>query len=343
MTIRHPIPRRILAVLAISLSANAFASVRAAGTFEAVRSCEAFKSFKKGTNPGFVRLEPGQTYTIEELNEQDWDWIRINVPDVRDPSRWVPKECGVTQLIPGEPVPSEPGGKPPPGEKPGGGGRAQCNTANTYDSNVLSLSWQPGFCEHAQFRGTKPECEALESGELAISHLTIHGLWPNKRACGTRYGDCRGAALDLSEDTLAEVGPWMPNLMFGTDFATHEWDKHGTCQAKPDDEYFLTIKQLAEDVDRSAIGEFIRSNIGKEMSVNDFFAHVRRELGPEVEQRIQLLCAGGRFLQELRLSLPRDVVPSLDIAKMVQGAPPVVPRTSNCRTDTIYIERSGKD
>ena len=153
-------------------------------------------SFKKGTNPGFVRLEPGQTYAIEELNEQDWDWIRINIPDVRDPIRWVPKECGVAQLIPGEPAPSEPGGKPPTGERPG---RAQCNTANTYDSNVLALSWQPGFCEHAQFRGTKPECEALEAGELSISHLTIHGLWPNKRACGTRYGDCRGAALDLTE------------------------------------------------------------------------------------------------------------------------------------------------
>ncbi|MFE8605527.1 ribonuclease T2 family protein [Archangium violaceum] len=341
MATRHPILRRILTLLAISLPASALASVRAGGTFEAVRTCEAFKSFKKGTNPGFVRLEPGQTYAIEELNEQDWDWIRINVPDVQDPSRWVPKECGVVQLMPGEPAPSAPSGRPPPGERPGG--RAECNIANTYDSNVLSMSWQPGFCEHARFSGTKPECDALERGELAISHLTMHGLWPNKKACGTRYGGCRGPALDLSEDTRAEVAPWMPNLMFETDFATHEWDKHGTCQARQDDEYFLTIKQLTELVDRSAIGKFIRSNIGKEMSVNDFFANVRRELGPDVEQRIQLLCAGGRFLQEIRLSLPRDIVPSPDIAKMVQGAPRVMPRTSNCNSDTIFIERSGRD
>ncbi|HEX5746463.1 MAG TPA: hypothetical protein VFZ09_09475 [Archangium sp.] len=341
MATRHFFPRRILALLAISFSAHAFASVRAAGTFEAVRSCEAFKSFKKGTNPGFVRLEPGQSYAIEELNEQNWDWIRVNVPDVREPSRWVSKECGVVQLVPGETGPSGPGVKPPQQETPGG--RAQCHTANTYDSNVLSMSWQPGFCEHASFHGTKPECQALQSGELSISHLTIHGLWPNKKSCGTRYGDCRQVPLSLSEDTLAEVGPWMPNLMFGTDFATHEWDKHGTCQARQDDEYFLTIKQLTELVDRSAIGEFIRSNIGKEMSVSDFFADVRRELGPDVEQRIQLLCAGGRFLQEVRLSLPRDIVPSPDIAKMTQGAPRMGSKTSNCNTDTIYIERSGKD
>jgi len=338
MATRYLIPRLILALLTLSLSGNALASVRAAGTFEAVRSCEAFKSFKKGTNPGFIRLEPGQSYAIEEINEQDWDWIRINVPDIRDPSRWVPKECGVAELMPREPPP-EPGGRPE--SRPDG--RAQCNTANTYDSNVLAMSWQPGFCEHARFRGTKPECEALESGELAISHLTIHGLWPNKQSCGTRYGDCRGAALELSEDTLAEVAPWMPNLIFETDFATHEWDKHGTCQAREDDQYFLTTQQLTELVDRSAIGEFIKPNIGKEMSVSDFFAHVRRELGPEVEQRIQLLCAGGRFLQELRLSLPRDVVPNPDIAKMVEGAPRMGSRTSNCNSDRIYIERSGKD
>jgi hypothetical protein len=50
--------------------------------------------------------------------------------------------------------------------------------------------------------------------------------------------------------------------------------------------------------------------VGKEMSVSDFFAHGRRELGPDVEQKIQLLCAEGKYLQEIRLSLPKDIVPS---------------------------------
>ncbi|WP_224368891.1 ribonuclease T2 family protein [Hyalangium versicolor] len=333
MAIPRPFSHRILALLIGLLSGTTFASVQATGTFEAVRSCDAFKSFQKGTNPGNIRLEPGQAYNIEELNERGGDWIRVTVPAVRDPLRWVPKECGVTEFEQPEPTPAPPG--------PSGAGK--CNTANTYDSNVLAMSWQPGFCEHARYSGRKPECDALEDGELSISHLTIHGLWPNKQACGTQYGNCRKTALSLSEDTLAEVAPWMPNLIYDTDLATHEWSKHGSCQAREDDDYFRLAKLITEQVDRSAIGAYIESNVGGEMSVSEFFAQVRRELGPDVEQKVQLLCTGGRYLQEIRLSLPRDIVPDPDIAKMVAGAPRLSARTDKCDSDRIYIERSGKE
>jgi ribonuclease T2 len=334
MSNRRLLPRRILALVIVSLSANAFAAVRASGTFEAVRACDAFKSFQKGTNPGNIRLEPGQSYPIEEFNERDGDWVRVSIPGIRDSLRWVPRECGVTDIEPAviPPPPVDTGGRP-----------GKCNTANTYDSNVLAMSWQPGFCEHARYSGRKPECDALEEGELVISHLTIHGLWPNKQACGTRYGNCGAKALNLSEDTLAEVAPWMPNLIYDTDLASHEWSKHGSCQSRDDDEYFRVSKLVTEHVDRSVIGSFIKSNIGREMSVSEFFAQVRRELGPDVEQKVQLLCAGGRYLQEIRLSLPRDVVPGPDIAQMVAGAPKVRSRTEKCDSDRIYIERSGRE
>jgi ribonuclease T2 len=337
MANRHLSPHRILALLVVSLSVNAFASVHAAGTFEAVRACDAFKSFAKGTNPGNIRLEPGQSYPIAELNERGGDWVRISVPAVRDPLRWVPMECGVTDFMQPEPRPG------PVGRPVGRPGAGKCNTANTFDSHVLAMSWQPGFCEHARFSGRKPECDALADGELVISHLTIHGLWPNKQACGTQYGNCGATPLNLSEDTLAEVAPWMPNLMFETALATHEWSKHGSCQAREDDEYFRISKLLTEQVDHSVIGDFIRSNLGKEMSVSDFFAQVRRELGPDVEQKIQLLCTKGRFLQEIRLSLPRELVPGPDIAQLVAGAPRVRSRTDKCDSDKIFIERSGTE
>ncbi|MBN1209340.1 MAG: hypothetical protein JXB05_31100 [Myxococcaceae bacterium] len=333
MANRRQLPHRILPLILVALSANAFASVQVAGTFEAVRSCDAFKSFQKGTNPGNIRLEPGQTYTVEELNERGGDWVRVSVPAVREPLRWVPKECGVTEFTE----------KDSSGTIEGAARAGRCNTANTYDSNVLAMSWQPGFCEHARYSGRKPECDALEDGELVISHLTIHGLWPNKQSCGTSYGNCRGSALSLSEDTLAEVAPWMPNLIYDTELASHEWRKHGSCQSRDDDEYFRAAKLVTEEIDRSVIGDYIKSKIGKEMSVSDLFAQVRRELGPDVEQKIQLLCAGGKYLQEIRLSLPRDVVPGPDIARMVAGAPRMRSRTNKCDSDTIYIERSGQE
>jgi ribonuclease T2 len=332
MSNQRLLPHRLLALVIVSLSVNAFASVHAAGNFEAVRACDAFKSFQKGTNPGNIRLEPGQSYPIEELNEIGGDWVRLSVPAVRDPLRWVPKECGVTELEQEE-------APPPPLGRRGGG---KCNSANTYDSNVLAMSWQPGFCEHARYSGRKPECDALEDGELVISHLTVHGLWPNKQACGTSYGNCGATALNLSEDTLAEVAPWMPNLMYDTDLASHEWSKHGSCQARQDDEYFLLTKLITEQIDRSVIGDFIKSHEGQELSVSEFFEQVRRELGPDVEQKVQLLCTGGRYLQEIRLNLPKDVVPGKELAQLVAGAPRMRSRTDKCDSDRIYIERSGK-
>jgi ribonuclease T2 len=79
------------------------------------------------------------------------------------------------------------------------------------------------------------------------------------------------------------------------------------------------------------------------MSVDGFFTHVTRELGPDLAQRIQLLCAEGRYLQEIRLNLPRDILPSSDVAKMAAGAPQARSRTENCASDSIYIERSGRE
>lgn len=332
MASRQTAAHRFLAVLIVAFAVNASASVKAAGTFEAVRSCEAYRSFQKGTNPGFVRLEPGHTYAVEEINERDWDWIRLNIPEAQEPMRWVSRECGVAELT----------SLPP--QEDDAAGRKGCRVANTYDSNVLAMSWQPGFCEHASYSGRKPECDALEDGELVISHLTIHGLWPNKTGCRPgAYANCRRVTLELSEDTRSEVAPWMPNLIYETELAEHEWDKHGTCQVREDDEYFRAMKDLTALVDRSAIGEYIQAHVGKQMSVNGFFAHVRRELGPDVEQRLQVLCARGRYLQEIRLNLPREPMATPDITKMVAGAPQVRTRVDKCDSDSIYIEAPGRD
>src|SRR3712207_4692054 len=112
MSNRCLFPHRLLALLIVLLSANAFAAVHAAGTFQAVRACDAFKSFQKGTNPGNIRLEPGQSYPIEELNEREGEWIRISMPGLRDSLRWVPRECGVTEFMRPEPPATTASGRP---------------------------------------------------------------------------------------------------------------------------------------------------------------------------------------------------------------------------------------
>ena len=47
----------------------------------------------------------------------------------------------------------------------------ECKIPNTYDSYVLALSWQAGFCEHNRNARSKPECEALNTGKTHITNM----------------------------------------------------------------------------------------------------------------------------------------------------------------------------
>ena len=64
----------LLAALLAPLAA--WASEPAAGTFTASRSCEAFQSFRKATNPGGARVAPGTAYRVREVNGRDARWVR---------------------------------------------------------------------------------------------------------------------------------------------------------------------------------------------------------------------------------------------------------------------------
>lgn len=320
----------ILTAFAVAwCSTNALASEKVDGTFEAVRDCEAYTSFKKGSNPGLVKLHAGEVYEAVEVNKApDWDWIRVSVGAANGDLRWVAKGCGYANIE-------------PPSPTPGPGSQPACSTPNQYDSYVLALSWQPGFCEHPP-HPDKPECAAMEKDKISISHLTLHGLWPNKNECGTRYGDCSDTPLDLTEDTVAEMAPWMPNFYFSMDFATHEWSKHGTCQERDDDTYFLLAKDILQRVDKSAIGSYLRDSIGETINTDEYRQYIEDNLGKEVADRMQLVCSKKKYLQEIRINLPKELVADDDIAKMLSGAKTFGKFTSKCSGD-IYIERSGKN
>jgi ribonuclease T2 len=177
--------------------------------------------------------------------------------------------------------------------------------------------------------------------QLIISHLTLHGLWPNKRECGRDYANCADTKLDLKKSTVKEIDDWMPNFFFSTAFGSYEWKKHGTCQERDDDTYFLLAKDLLQRVDTSAIGTYLRDNIGETINADAYRKHIEKSLGKEVADRMQLVCSKKKYLQEIRLNLPKEIVVDNDIAKIVAGAKRFGNFTSRCAKD-IYIERSGK-
>ncbi|HEX8405005.1 MAG TPA: ribonuclease I [Duganella sp.] len=321
------------AVLLVFTGIDCRASESASGTFTATRSCEAFSSFAKQSNPGAQKIVPGTEYTVREINKVDYDWLRVDVPGAQPALRWVRKECGTPEL-------SQQLSKAQRGRDKAPGGF--CNIANKQDSYVLAITWQPGFCEHVKYNGKKPECDAMNGGTLMAKNLNLHGLWPNKKECGTNYGSCQGEQFSLKQETIDKVAPWMPNFFYERTFGAYEWNKHGKCQALPPDEYFIKAVSAVQVVNDSEVGKIVLGSVGGSFRVNDFFSRVKERYGDQVAGSISLICTKRKYLQEIRVSLPLDFVTDKELPQMVAKAAPAPSRVVGCG-DEVYVEGAGRD
>lgn len=336
------------AVLAMPLRAEP-----ASGTFVAEKSCDLFSSFRKSRNPDGLKTTPATRYSVREINAPDnYEWLRVEVPGAEPALRWVARDCGTASLTgasqapavsaaPGKNLPSPPRPAPGPAEPRATGG-GQCSTPNQHDSYVLAMTWQPGFCEHFAYKGRKPECDALNSGRIKVSNLTLHGLWPNRQACGTNYGNCGGAPLRLSPATVKDIAPWMPNFFYEESFGRYEWEKHGSCQALDADNYFRTAVQAVKVVNDSAAGQLIVGNSGGKFRVKDFFATLQSQYGSEVAAAFTLVCTQQKYLQEIRVELPLDFRLDQGLKGLVQGRGGRLGRTQGCLAPEVLIEAPGR-
>jgi ribonuclease T2 len=341
--------RLALRIAALSLVISALPSAwadPASGTFTASRACEAFQSFRKSTNPDGAKLSPGTGYTI--LESHNAGWTRVQVPGARPPERWVQNDCGAAAGG-GAPPPATPIGARGPstdnasGNSAANSGQAMCKTPDQYDSFVLAMSWQPGFCEWtAGGRRGKPECEAMEDGKLKVTNLTLHGLWPNRQQCGISYGDCGNAPMTLSKETISYIGPWMPNFLYEKGFGEHEWRKHGTCQTTLNpDAYFRRAVDLVKQFNDSSAAKYIRQNIGGAISRNTFYEKLKAETGSDAyRDSVKLMCS-GQYLTEIQVKLPRDYKAGGTL-KQLLGDQPSGSGGGTCRRDEIRIEASGR-
>lgn len=313
----------------------AWASEVASGQFRPLRSCEAYLSFNKGTNPGSIKVVPGEDYEIREVNTREARWLRIQIPNVKEPLRWVAAECGAASGLAFGPRQTARAGA--------GGGENSCSVPDKHDSYVLAVTWQPGFCEHFKYNGKKPECDNMADGRLTVSNLTLHGLWPNRKQCGTKYADCGNTPLSLSQDTVAYIAPWMPNFFYQTTFGSYEWKKHGTCQSTMDaDTYFRRAVNAVKTVNDSTAGQYIRANIGGRISRAEFLKRFGDASGlASPEDHVGLLCS-GEYLQEIRIRLPRDFKEGAGMRELI-GTPTGGGSLGASCPEDIRIEASGKN
>src|SRR5262249_38409768 len=74
-----------------------FADVPLEGSFLANKDCPAFQSFRKGTNPGGVKIESGHSYPLLAKNVPNATHYRVRVENASPPERWVSADCGFPQ------------------------------------------------------------------------------------------------------------------------------------------------------------------------------------------------------------------------------------------------------
>lgn len=329
----------IFQVFLIIVTLGYFQSVwaeKTSGEFTAQQTCPAYVSKNKSTNPDNAKILTGSKYTITEvLTANNPGWYRVVVPTANPQERWVNASCGQAQLS---------GGGGGGDNNDNGGG--SCNTAGQGDSYVLALSWQPAFCET---KPDKAECKITDPKVYQAKHFTLHGLWPNKKSCGTHYGFCGDVKNqksnfcdypavqldDVPRTSLAEV---MPSVTAGSCLERHEWHKHGTCAQWSLEDYFDLAADLTRQFNDAGMAYFMNRRIGQQVRTDDFINRVTAVLGAAAKDRIKLNCNQG-MLVEIQLNLSASLTPGIDLEKLLPDAP--VQGKSNCG-ETFLVDAIGQ-
>lgn len=313
--IEHFCIKLFIIALGLFLGTQGWASEPVTGTIASTQECPAYASKNKRTNPGSVTLEINKSYQIFEANRAaNPDWYRIHMADANPAERWVAKHCGVIDIQTSEP------------DDPGS--RDICRTAGHEDSYKLALSWQPAFCETHR---DKPECRIDNPKVYQARNFVLHGLWPNKKACGINYGYCGEVqskpgdfcdypALDLFTEVRIDLEQVMPSAEAGSCLQRHEWFKHGSCQVKwTIDNYFAQSTDLTRQFNESGIAYFMSRNIGKQVSEETFFKRVDCALGDNAHKRLHLKCKNGNLVEVL-INLPVDSTQDEDLSALMSRA-----------------------
>jgi len=288
----------------------------AADTLLAAQACPAFQSIAKQTNPGGIRLTAGQSYPIVAQNKQPPTWLQVEIEGASPKQRWVAISCALGDTTP---VPSH-------------GGTSTAGAA----SHLLALSWEPTFC---QGMPGKAECAAETSQSSESKQLSLHGLWPEPKG---KYYCIADAAQKAKLAKLDSKGDWdqLPDpglsaatrarlaaVMPGTQsmLERHEWIKHGTCFGGSPDAYFNRAADLLEQVNASAVGQLVSTNVGKPVKSAQILAAFDQAFGDGSSAAVAVSCktVGGKGeLSEIDVYMSGDVAGSAPLSKLLHVAPP---------------------
>lgn len=181
------------------------------------------------------------------------------------------------------------------------------------DSYVFALSLQPGFCETSGYKQGKPECTNLKTDSIYRKEFSLHGLWPNQTACGTNYGFCSDtqqqtnfcdyAPLQLDWNVASALKNVMASYAYGSCLERHEWNKHGSCQLRRQDDYFTLAVVLVSQINDSSFKDYVIYNMGQTVSLASLQSFFDKSFGVGASKKVQFICTGG-ILTDLYINMP---------------------------------------
>ncbi len=329
--------KQILAIISLFLllgSASSLFAAKVSGTFEATKHCQAYTSKNKRTNPDDVRLVIGDKYDVVSVNvPEGTTWYLIDIPNIDQKQRWVYHECGKADV------------KVVKREKPKT--PSECSTPNLEDSYVFAVSWQPAFCE--KMGDSKPECKVTDPKSFQASNFTLHGLWPNKKSCGTNYGFCgeqkkvKGPFCNYPPLSM-ELLTWdglemvMPSAAAGSCLQRHEWYKHGTCQDKNTNDYYEEAIDFVKQFNSGKVKELIDNSIGESVLATEFYEAVDKTFGKDAHKRMQIICYKDMLI-DIYINLPKDLSTSDKLGDLILSADE---KFRNSCGDKFIIDKIGQ-
>ena len=320
--------RIVLALLFLCLALPARAEVPLTGYFTATKTCPAYQSISRQTNPGNVTTRPGTAYDLVAGNKPQPTHLWIVIPGAEPDRRWVEVSCG-TRSTDAEGQIEEP---PPPAPP------------RTYRGTqyILAVNWQPAFCETSP---RKPECRNQHPSSFEATNFTLHGLWPQPRDnqyCNVSQED-RWASedgdwhdlppLDLPASLRRDLDEVMPGTQSGLD--RHEWIKHGTCYGTDEAEYYADSLDLMLALNTSAVAELFAANIGKRITLAQIRDAFDASFGPGAGERVRVTCEedGNRtIITELTIGLTGDIDGPDAMARLLAAASPT---DGGCRSGQV--------
>lgn len=109
-----------------------------------------------------------------------------------------------------------------------------------FDFYLLSLSWLPAFCSSDAGSGRDGDTQCRSGRPYGF---VLHGLWPQNEVGYPENCDS-AEPREVSGDIVSEVLKIAPSR----GLIQHEWQKHGTCTALSQIDYFATAAKAMQSV-----------------------------------------------------------------------------------------------